>query len=120
LVEQNDLNNDIDFIGRIEGAKKTALYQSADIYIQAGRTENDQCEGFGITYIEAGLQGLPSIAGRDGGAPQQENVSSALLRLIDEPSLASHMGKEAQTWATSLLWDKQILRVLNLDTEFKD
>ena len=135
LVEQNDLNNDIDFIGRIEGAKKTALYQSADIYIQAGRTENDQCEGFGITYIEAGLQGLPSIAGRDGGAPdavrhektglvvngdQQENVSSALLRLIDEPSLASHMGKEAQTWATSLLWDKQILRVLNLDKEFKD
>lgn len=135
LIEQNRLDDNVTFIGRIEGGRKTALYQSANIYIQAGRTENDQCEGFGISYIEAALQGLPSIAGRDGGAPDavlhektglvvngdtQENVSAAVMRLIDEPALASHMGSEAQKRAQDLLWDKQIIRVLNLNKEFED
>jgi len=50
----------------------------------------------------------------------QENVSAAVIRLIDEPALASHMGSEAQKRAQDLLWDKQIIRVLNLNKEFED
>ena len=134
LSVQHELENHLLFAGRVEGGRKSALFESADIYMQAGRRVGDQCEGFGITYIEAGLHGLPSIAGREGGAPDavqhgqtglvvngavQEEVTKAVRQLIDEPALAHQMGVAAQSYARELLWDKQIGQILNLAKEDK-
>ncbi len=129
LVKECGLDQRVTFAGRVEGGRKSALYQSADIYVQAGRKVGDQCEGFGITYIEAGLFALPSISGKEGGAPDAvlngdtgfvvdgeklDKIVIALQRLIDEPDMASHMGNAAQVRAQSLLWPHQIGDLLAL------
>ncbi|CAM3838579.1 glycosyltransferase family 4 protein [Litorimonas haliclonae] len=129
IVESSGLSGHVEFAGRIEGGRKTALFDSADIYMQPGRQIGDQCEGFGITYIEAGLHRLPSISGKAGGAPDAvqdgetglvvdgENLNEvviALQGLIDEPDRASHMGNAAYAQAQTLLWDRQIGEVLAL------
>ncbi len=134
LSAKHGLENHLLFAGRVEGGRKSALFESADIYMQAGRRVGDQCEGFGITYIEAGLHGLPSIAGCEGGAPDavkhgqtglvvngvvQDEVTNAVRQLIDEPALAHQMGEAAQSHARELLWDKQIGQILNLAKEDK-
>lgn len=132
LVTDKALTERVHFAGRVEGGRKSALFESADIFLQPGRKIGDQCEGFGITYIEAGLHGLPAIAGDAGGAPDavidgktglvvdgtdQQAVNAAVARLIDEPALAHHMGKAAQAHARTLLWDKQIKQILDLTAE---
>lgn len=129
IVKRENLGSFIHFIGRIGGGAKTALFESAHIFMQAGRKVGDQCEGFGITYIEAGLLGLPSISGNQGGAPDavingetgivvdgtdQSAVSAAVIRLIDEDAVAHHMSKKAHSHANDLLWHKQIGQILNL------
>ena len=129
IVESAGLSGRVTFAGRVEGGRKSALFDSADIYVQPGRQIGDQCEGFGITYIEAGLHRLPSISGNAGGAPgavqhsktglvvdgeNLEEVVIALQGLIDEPDRASHMGNAAYAQAQTLLWDRQIEDVLAL------
>ena len=129
IIQREHLGSFVHFIGRVEGGTKTALFESAHIFMQAGRKVGDQCEGFGITYIEAGLAGLPSISGNQGGAPeavidgetgfvvdgtQQAAVNAAVIRLIDEDASAHHMSQNAQTHANRLLWHKQIDQILNL------
>ena len=59
----------VNFVGRVEGGRKTALMHSAHLYMQPGRVADGEREGFGLTYLEAGLAGLPSICGDAGGAP---------------------------------------------------
>lgn len=129
IIDECGIKHRICFAGRIEGRQKTALFESADIYMQAGRKIGDQCEGFGITYIEAGLHHLPSISGNAGGAPDAVNhgitgfvvngesldeIVIALQQLIDEPSRATHMGNAANAKAQTLLWSRQIETLLNL------
>ncbi|WP_371396821.1 glycosyltransferase family 4 protein [Fretibacter rubidus] len=133
-VNEHELTDHVHFAGRVEGGRKSALFESADIFMQPGRKIGDQCEGFGITYIEAGLHGLPSIAGDAGGAPDavidgktglvvdgtnQSVVTKALLRLIDEPALGHHMGQAAKAHGRTLLWDTQIKQILDLTADEK-
>lgn len=59
----------VNFVGRVEGGRKTALMHSAHVYMQPGRVADGEREGFGLTYLEAGLAGLPSVCGDAGGAP---------------------------------------------------
>jgi phosphatidylinositol alpha-1,6-mannosyltransferase len=117
------------FAGRVEGGRKSALLQSADIFVQPGRKTGDQCEGFGISYIEAALHGLPSICGNAGGAVDAvideqtgfiidaeitENVTAALKRLMNDSALRVRMGQAAKQHGEAALWPKQIKRILAL------
>ena len=86
-----------------------------------------QCEGFGITYVEAALHGLPSISGDQGGAPEavkdletafvvdatdEKNVAHALEKLVTNADTRSQMSKKAKDHANDLLWPRQISRIL--------
>ena len=119
----------VTFTGRIEGGRKTTLLRSAQLYLQPGRRVGDQAEGFGISYIEAGLAGLASIAGQAGGAPDAvidgetglvvdgtdtAAVRAALLRCLDAPSLRSQLGEAAERRARGLLWPARAGDVLEL------
>ena len=56
------------FLGRVSDAEKAALLAAADVYAMPVRREGPSVEGFGIGYVEAAWFGVPSLAGRDGGA----------------------------------------------------
>jgi glycosyltransferase involved in cell wall biosynthesis len=61
------------FLG--ERADVPALMQAADIYCQANRAP----EGFGLSFLEAGYWGLPTVASHLGAAGDAVDPSTALL-----------------------------------------
>ena len=129
LIDELDLADCVVFAGRVEAGRKSALFESADIFVQPGRKVGDQCEGFGITYIEAALHGLPSISGNAGGAPDAtidgktgfivdaavtQNVTDALRTLITDEKQRARMGRAARKHGQAALWPAQISRILAL------
>lgn len=62
LVQKLGLQQCVDYVGTVEGAGKTALYNAADIFVLPTYTEN-----FGVVVAEALAHGLPVITTR--GAP---------------------------------------------------
>ncbi|MBB5514453.1 phosphatidylinositol alpha-1,6-mannosyltransferase [Rubricella aquisinus] len=129
IVAEHDLADVVKFIGRIEGGAKTALLESADIFLQPGRSVNGQREGFGITYLEAALAGLPTISGNAGGAPEAlrhgetgfvvdgtdlSEVTNALSQLLTNEALRHQMGAAGRAHGQAALWQNQIGDILKL------
>jgi len=105
LVNDYGLQDRTRFIGHVSGPEKTALFDSADIFVrQAGGAPE------AVLHDKTGLV-------VDGG--HVKDVTDGLRRLIDEPQQTSHMGKAAQAHAQALLWDKQIIPILDRVKEIR-
>lgn len=100
----------VHFAGAVDGDAKAALFSSADAFVMPVRREGDSVEGYGIVFIEAGWYGVPSLAGREGGAIDavRENetgllcnasdgadVTRQILRLLDDEALRARLGTAA-------------------------
>ena len=127
LVRSLGLDEHVVFLGWIEGSRKTALLQSGDLFLQPGRQVIEEREGYGITYVEAALQGLPTICGNAGGAPEaiidgttglvvdasrSEPVAEAVLSLLDCPDRLEAMRVASRNHATDCLWQHRIKDIL--------
>ena len=116
------------FLGRVSDAEKSALLASADVFAMPVRREGQSVEGFGLTYLEAAWFGVPSLAGRDGGAADavlhgktglvcdgadQADVTRSLLSLLGDAALRKKLGAAAQERVKrELTWPVTIHRYL--------
>jgi phosphatidylinositol alpha-1,6-mannosyltransferase len=85
-----------------------------------------EVEGLGIVYLEASSCALPVVAGRSGGAPDAVDegvtgfsvdgtstveISSAIIKLLDDPAKAKEMGAAGRSWIIEKwrweIWSKQ-------------
>lgn len=127
MVRSLGLEAHVTFVGWIDGTQKTALLQSADLFLQPGRQVGHEREGYGITYVEAALQGLPTICGDAGGAPeaiidgktglvvdatQTENVANAVLDLLGDAARLESIQQASKTHGTGCLWQHRIKDIL--------
>lgn len=127
IVDDLQLQTSVEFLGWIEDSTKTALQRSADLFLQPGRQVIEEREGYGITYVEAALQGLPTICGDAGGAPEAiidgetglkidatrtENVSGAILGLISNPTRHKYMCENSRAHGLANLWRNRVASVL--------
>ena len=65
------LDNNIKFIDYVENdSDLVKYYKLSDVYCMVSKTQYNppNCEGFGISYIEASYLGIPVIGGDNGGA----------------------------------------------------
>lgn len=124
IVAECGLGDVIAFLGRVEGGRKTALLQSADIFLQPGRQVGQEREGFGITYVEAALAGTPVVSGNKGGAPEAvaveasglvvdgektEEVAEAIRKILIDPE---RWAESARIHGEAHLWENQIGPIL--------
>ncbi len=106
--------------GEIDQDRIGELYAGCDGYIMASRTLLESVEGFGITFLEAGLFRLPVLGYQSGGsieavqdgvtgllAPEGDRRELARLlgRLINEPELADRLGRAGQERAMRSNWE---------------
>jgi glycosyltransferase involved in cell wall biosynthesis len=100
------------------------LYDRADVFALLTRNVPRAFEGFGIVLAEAGLAGLPIIAGRSGGSQEvvaagrggyvvstEEEAADAIVSLCANQELRLRMGREARRFAEQFLpasVDKQL------------
>lgn len=67
LTQQLGLVDKVTFAGQISDDELDNYYRQASIFVMPARQINDDVEGFGLVFLEAGRYGLPVIGGQSGG-----------------------------------------------------
>ena len=111
------------YLGHVDEATLTALYQSASVLAFPSLYE-----GFGLPLLEAMCRGLPAVIGEAGALPELargsaitvepedvDAIAGALERLLSDAKLRQALGDEGKRRAADFTWDKaaeQTLAVL--------
>lgn len=114
LATRLGLDRRVHFLGQLDDSALVDCYANASIFALPGRLRegrNPAGEGFGLVFLEAAAAGLPSVAGRAGGAVEAvedgvtgvlvdpENpreVAEAIVHLLSNPSVARQMGESGR------------------------
>ena len=120
LVKELDLNQQVMFFKDISEDLKNCLIAKSDIFVMPSVVHKTSVEGFGIAYIEAAQYGIPSLAGKDGGASDAieqgktglicdgnnlDDIYSSLNSMI-ENKRHLEFGKNAKEYASKFQWNK--------------
>ncbi|MDP2946750.1 MAG: glycosyltransferase family 4 protein [Nanoarchaeota archaeon] len=128
MVKKYGIENNVVFFENISDEKLTDLYYQSDVFLLPSITENDNdFEGFGLVYLEAGACGKPVIGAFGSGAedaiidgetgilvPQNDiqKTAEVILKLLDNPELAGKMGETGKKRAQLMSWDTQIKKYI--------
>ncbi len=122
FIENNDLKKHVEFLRGITDEELGEVYKKADIYVMPSLSREENFEGFGLVYIEAGLYGVPSIGSRGSGAEdaivdgktgyliEQESVEdivNAVKRIFSQDDYQA-LSKEAREFAQEFTWEKTV------------
>jgi glycosyltransferase involved in cell wall biosynthesis len=114
----------IHFFGRVSHDEVPAILANSDIYVTTSEKENRA-----LTIIEALASGLPILAPRAGGIPQDirdnwngflyepQNIkefTSKLKILIDNPILREEMGAKGRSYIEKYSWDTTVKNLIEL------
>ena len=75
-IENLGLSGHCEFLGRVSDPEKRELLDASDLYLMPSYQAGKSLEGFGISYVEAAMHGVASIAGEVGGAPEAVHQGS--------------------------------------------
>ena len=123
LAESLGIAERVTFAGPLSDGEVAEAYATADVYLGLSRLQDGiNVEGFGLSFVEAGASGTPSVAGDSGGvrsavrdgetgfvvAPGDPAAAAAALgRLLDDPSLRRRMGEAGRVAVESHYnWDR--------------
>jgi phosphatidylinositol alpha-1,6-mannosyltransferase len=117
------------FLGAVSDAERTALLSACDLFAMPAIRDGTDVEGFGMVFLEAGACGKPVLAGREGGqaeavldgttglvvdGTQQDQVTQALARLLEDPLLRTRLGQAAAAHAADFDWPRVVQRIVDL------
>jgi glycosyltransferase involved in cell wall biosynthesis len=119
LVDRNQLNDHVRFLGFVTGQLKTSLYQAADIFALPTEQEN-----FGFVLVEAIACGTPVITTkgvdiwpeleRSGGVvitkQGPEALAQAIHSLLENESQRLKMGARGRAWVHRYLDPQRVMR----------
>jgi len=107
----------IEFFGNVGGETVREQLRRADVFVQHSLdAANGWTEGFGVSITEAMACGLPVVATRCGGIPDQvidgqtgflvpqrdvDAMAAAIRTLLDDSSLRATLGRQAQERAVA-------------------
>lgn len=109
------------FTGGIATEDIRKLYRVAWLYCMLAEPHPKKVEGFGLVYLEAAAQSLPSLATPMGGVPEvvihnktgylveertPQSVAKAIRYLLENPELISAYGQNALEWAKTFTWQR--------------
>jgi len=123
LAESNGLGSSVGFVGPMRDDELPEAYATSTIYLGASRVDSEiNVEGFGISFLEAGACGVPSVAGDSGGVrsavrdgetgivvppTDAEAVTGAIHSLLLDPERRARMGRAARRAVeTHYNWDR--------------
>jgi len=128
-VEENVAQR-VRFLSDVSEAELAGLYRQAEVFMLLNRVVDGDFEGFGLVFLEAALQGVPAIGGRNGGPtdaiedgrsgylvdPEDVGgVAACLDRLYRNPDLARELGAYARERVLRChTWEKVAGRLVDL------
>ena len=132
LAKMLGIENDVCFLGVKTGDELIGYYHLCDVYAHTPVNVNDQFEGFGIVYLEAGACGKPVVASDSGGVPDAvldgvtglvvpendvEATAQALKRVLTDEKLAEQLGANGRKRAKELSWNNIAKKIIELYEE---
>jgi phosphatidylinositol alpha-1,6-mannosyltransferase len=128
-IESLGLRDNATITGRIDDGHLEALYRRSDVFVLPAENSGTAFEGFGLTYLEANAYGKPVVGTFDCGAedaiedgvngllvPQRDAkaLAEAVLKLLDDRSLARTMGERGAELARQRDWSHVVDEYLAL------
>jgi len=133
LVKKYNLEKNVKFFQNISDKELIKFYYQADVFLLTPITiNNNNFEGFGLVYLEAGACGKPVIGTHDCGAedaiidnitgllvPQNDikKTTGAVLKILDNPELAKKLGENGRKRAQQMTWDNVVKKYLRIYKE---
>ncbi|MFL5529444.1 MAG: glycosyltransferase family 4 protein [Gemmatimonadaceae bacterium] len=113
----------VGFVGPMRDDELPEAYATSTIYLGASRVDKEiNVEGFGISFLEAGASGIPSVAGDSGGVrsavrdgetgivvppTDPDAIADAIRSLLLNPERRKQMGRAARhAVETHYNWDR--------------
>ncbi len=112
---------DVRFLGNLSDDQVRSLYSRASLFCMPGEPDGQKVEGFGLVYLEAAAQGLPSLASSVGAVPevvldertgwlveplQHEAVAAKLMNLLTDRERLKAAGDQAKEFARKFTWKR--------------
>ena len=86
LIDKLNLKKNVKILGQVNESDKAFLFKISDLHVMPTIQDKRSIsiEGFGISYIESGMQGIPSISSGLGGT--KESVINGKTGIICNPN----------------------------------
>jgi len=124
-VHSLGLSESVRLIGQVQEDELVALYRLAEVFSMPNRTTaNGDAEGFGLVFLEANACGKPVVSGLSGGVVEAvtdgfnglcvngesvNEIAAALVRILTDDKLYSHLGTGALEIAARNTWERRAL-----------
>ena len=112
MVKQVGVTDHVIMTGRVDEQTKQHIYAAGDVYVMVSYPgQRGEVEGFGISFLEANLHGLPVIGSRCGGISESvehersgllvdilrpDQVAAAVDRLLNDPEQRHQMAQRGR------------------------
>lgn len=129
LVKENNLDNRVEFLGRVTDEQLCDLYNRCGIFVLAAQTRENQFEGFPMVFYEAQACGAPIIStygfgseyvvknGYNGFLVPENDVEAtadAIKKIMENKELHDKMIKNSFYEASQHTWDHAALEVMKM------
>ena len=123
IARELGVTDKVGFVGAMRDDELPEAYATSTIYLGASRVDKEiNVEGFGISFLEAGASGIPSVAGDSGGVrsavrdgetgivvppTDADSITEAIRSLLLNPERRKQMGRAARRAVeTHYNWDR--------------
>lgn len=129
IIQKNNIEKNIVFLENVSENDLIQMYYNTNLFVLTSINVNNNFEGFGLVYLEAGACGKPVIGAFGSGAedaiingetgilvPQNDiqKTSEAILKLLDNKELAQKMGENGKNFAEKMNWDNVIEKYIKI------
>ena len=131
LINKLNLKKNVRILGKINESDKAFLFKISDLHVMPTIQDKKSIsiEGFGISYIEAGMYGIPSISSGLGGTKESvidsktgiicnpNNISSikdSIRKVLINKKIYKKLSTNSKNFSKKFLWENTIKNYLKL------
>jgi len=127
IIEKNNLQNVVRYMGAVEAEELPKFYNLADLFVLLTHKDENKEEGWGTVFLEAAACGLPVVAGRVGGVEeavldgqtglvvdvyQKPAVLEAIVKLLTNEELLQQYGQAGKERVNNYFrWQNEIQKL---------
>jgi len=134
LINKLNLKKNVKILGKVNDSDKAFLFKVSDLHVMPTIQDKSSIsiEGFGISYIEAGMHGIPSISSGLGGTKESVingktgiicnpnnifSIKDSIRKVLINKKMYKKLSINSKNFSKKFLWENTIKNYLKLITK---